>query len=308
MKIILASPRGFCAGVRRAIEIVERAIQKFGTPLYVKHEIVHNKYVVEDFKQRGVIFTDDISIVPYGATIVFSAHGVSDFIIEQSKSKNLQIIDATCPLVTKVHREVKEYDEKGIEIILIGHKGHPEMDGTSGKIKGKYTIVETLDDVANLNIQNPANVALATQTTLSIDDTKAVVDALLLRFPDIVKHYKSDICYATQNRQNIVKDMVHEITKLIVVGSKESSNSNRLRDIGVENNIPSFLVDRASNINLSLFKQDDIVGITAGASAPENLVWEIINLLKEHFNASIENAKTGFEEDVVFHLPKIVRI
>ncbi|MDA0617518.1 MAG: 4-hydroxy-3-methylbut-2-enyl diphosphate reductase [Proteobacteria bacterium] len=308
MKIILASPRGFCAGVRRAIEIVENAIIKFGTPLYVKHEIVHNKYVVESFQKRGVIFTDDISQVPTSSTIVFSAHGVSDAVIEQSHAQNLQIIDATCPLVTKVHREVTEYDTQGMEIILIGHKGHPEMEGTSGKIKGKYTIVETVQDVENLQVENPSNLALATQTTLSIDDTKAIVDALLLRFPDINKHYKSDICYATQNRQNIVKDMVNEITKLVVVGSKESSNSNRLRDIGTENNIPSFLVDRASNLDISLFNNEDIIGITAGASAPENLVWEIIDFFKTHFNATIENAKTSFEEDVVFHLPKIVRI
>ena len=179
MKIMLANPRGFCAGVRRAIEIVERAIEKFGTPLFVKHEIVHNRYVVDSFKERGVVFTDDISIIPNGATIVFSAHGVSDSIIEQSKAKNLNIIDATCPLVTKVHREVVEYDENGAEIILIGHKGHPEIEGTSGKIKGKYYLVETLADVEKLEVQNPQNLALATQTTLSIDDTKSIVDALL---------------------------------------------------------------------------------------------------------------------------------
>lgn len=307
MRIILANPRGFCAGVRRAIDIVDRAIQKFGTPLYVKHEIVHNKYVVEDFKKKGVIFTDDISIVPSGATIIFSAHGVSDSIIQQSIDKNLQIIDATCPLVTKVHREVREYDEKNMEILIIGHKGHPEMEGTSGKIKGKYTIIETIEDVASLQIENPNNLALATQTTLSVDDTKTIIDALLLRFPEIIKHYKSDICYATQNRQDIVKSMAKEITKLVVIGSKESSNSNRLRDIGTENGITSFLVDRAHNLDLSSFNKSDIIGITAGASAPENLVWEVIDYLKNNFNATIENAKDSFSEDIVFHLPKIVR-
>ena len=308
MKIILANPRGFCAGVRRAIEIVERAIEKFGTPLFVKHEIVHNRYVVDSFKERGVVFTDDISIIPNGATIIFSAHGVSDSIIEQSKAKNLNIIDATCPLVTKVHREVKEYDESGAEIILIGHKGHPEIEGTSGKIKGKYYLVETLEDVEKLKVENPQNLALATQTTLSIDDTKSIVDALLQKFPEIAKHYKSDICYATQNRQNIVKAMIPQITKLIVVGSKESSNSNRLCDIGNENNIESFLVDRAQNINLESFSENDIVGITAGASAPDNLVMEIIDLLKDKFHATLEQSKANFEEDVVFHLPKSVRI
>ncbi|MFT4967530.1 MAG: 4-hydroxy-3-methylbut-2-enyl diphosphate reductase [Candidatus Deianiraeaceae bacterium] len=308
MKIILASPRGFCAGVCRAIEIVEKAIVKFGTPLYVKHEIVHNKYVVESFKKRGVIFTDDISIIPNKATIIFSAHGVSDNIISQSKGKDLRIIDATCPLVTKVHREVKKYDFRNVEIILIGHKGHPEMEGTAGKIKGKYTIVETIDDVKNLQVKDPSNLALATQTTLSVDDTKSIVDAIFQRFPDIKKHYKSDICYATQNRQNMVKDMAKDITKLIVVGSKESSNSNRLRDIGTQNNITSFLVDRASNLDLSMFNDLDVVGITAGASAPENLVWEITNTLQENFKASIENAKSSFEENIIFHLPKSIRI
>ena len=241
MKIILANPRGFCAGVRRAIEIVERTIEKFGTPIYVKHEIVHNKFVVDSFKERGVIFTDDISIIPSGSTIIFSAHGVSDSIIHQANAKNLQIIDATCPLVTKVHREVQKYDEQGAEIILIGHKGHPEIEGTAGKINGKCTIVETIEDVNKLEVFDSTNLALATQTTLSMDDTKSIVEALLNKFPEISKHYKSDICYATQNRQNIVKSMISDatnrITKLIVVGSKESSNSNRLCDIGLENNI-----------------------------------------------------------------------
>lgn len=308
MKIILASPRGFCAGVRRAIEIVERAIIKFGTPLYVKHEIVHNRFVVESFQKRGVIFTDDLSIIPDGSTVVFSAHGVSDSIVEQSMRQNLQIIDATCPLVTKVHREVQEYDSQGVEIILIGHKGHPEMDGTSGKIKGKYTIIETATEAENLQVADPSNLALATQTTLSIDDTKSIVDILLKRFPDITKHYKSDICYATQNRQNIVKDMSNEITKLIVVGSNESSNSNRLRDIGVQNGIPSFLVDRAGNLDISNFNNNDIVGLTAGASAPDELVLEIIAFLQANFDATIENSKANFEEDIVFHLPRIVRV
>ena len=307
MKIILANPRGFCAGVRRAIEIVEKAIEKFGTPLFVKHEIVHNKFVVENFKKKGVIFTDDIAIVPQNATIVFSAHGVSDSVIEQAKAKDLNIIDATCPLVTKVHREVQNYDENGVEIILIGHKGHPEMEGTAGKIKGKYVIVETVEDAKNLEVEDGSALALATQTTLSVDDTKSIVEVLLGRFPEIRKHYKSDICYATQNRQDIVKSMVGEISKLIVIGSKESSNSNRLRDIGTQNAIPSFLVDRATNINLEDFINDDVVGITAGASAPDELVWEVISFLKAQFHATVENSTANFEEDVVFHLPKSVR-
>lgn len=307
MKIILANPRGFCAGVRRAIEIVERAIIKFGTPIYVKHEIVHNNFVVNSFKNRGVIFTDDISEVPQGATIIFSAHGVSDYIEEESVKRNLNVIDATCPLVTKVHREVKKYDGDGIEIVLIGHKGHPEMEGTSGKIRGKYTILETLEDVKNFVPIDKHNLALATQTTLSVDDTKEMVELLLARFPEITKHYKSDICYATQNRQNIVKDMVSEITKLIVIGSKESSNSNRLCDIGTQNNIPSFLVNSVKDLNLSVFYDNDVVGLTAGASAPDNLVWEMVDLLKQRFNATLEYSKANFEEDVVFHLPRDVR-
>lgn len=307
MRIILANPRGFCAGVRRAIEIVERAIEKFGTPIYVKHEIVHNDFVVNSFKNRGVIFTDDISEIPQGSTIIFSAHGVSDYIEEESAKKNLNIIDATCPLVTKVHREVRKYDEDGIEIILIGHKGHPEMEGTSGKIRGKFTILETLDDVKNFTPKDERKLALATQTTLSIDDTKQMVDLLLKRFPEITKHYKSDICYATQNRQNIVKAMIKDITKLIVIGSKESSNSNRLCDIGTQNGIRSFLVNSANDLDISVFSGDDIVGLTAGASAPDNLVWEMIDLLKLRFNASLEYSKANFEEDVVFHLPRGVR-
>lgn len=307
MKIVLANPRGFCAGVRRAIEIVERAIEKFGTPIYVKHEIVHNDFVVNSFKNRGVIFTDDISEVPQGATIIFSAHGVSDYIEEQSLRRNLNIIDATCPLVTKVHREVKKYDEENIEIVLIGHNGHPEMEGTSGKIRGKYTILETIDDVENFTPRDASKIALATQTTLSIDDTKQMVDLLLKRFPDITKHYKSDICYATQNRQNIVKAMIGNITKLIVIGSKESSNSNRLCDIGTQSNIPSFLVNSAKDLNLSIFSDDDTIGLTAGASAPDNLVWEVFDLFKSHFNSTLEYSQANFEEDIVFHLPKNVR-
>jgi 4-hydroxy-3-methylbut-2-enyl diphosphate reductase len=307
MKIILANPRGFCAGVRRAIEIVERAIEKFGVPIFVKHEIVHNKFVVESFKQRGVVFTDDISIIPANSTIIFSAHGVSDAIIHQAKEKNLNIIDATCPLVTKVHREVFEYDQQNLEIILIGHKGHPEIEGTSGKIKGKYTIVETLEDVSNLIVEDQTKLALATQTTLSVDDTKTIVDALLKKFPNISQNYKPDICYATQNRQNIVKSMVKNITKLIVVGSKESSNSNRLHSIGVENGINSFLIDRATNLDLSLFNEFDTIGLTAGASAPDNLVMEVIDLFKAKFNATLEYSDANFEEDIVFHLPKNIR-
>lgn len=307
MKIILANPRGFCAGVRRAIEIVNRAIEKFGTPLYVKHEIVHNDFVVNDFKSRGVIFTDDLSQIPTGATIVFSAHGVSDFIEEESARKNLNVIDATCPLVTKVHREVKKYDEDGVEIVLIGHKGHPEMEGTAGKIKGKYTILETIEDVENFQPSSPQNLALATQTTLSLDDTKQMVDRLLERFPEISKHYKSDICYATQNRQNIVKSMIGEITKLIVIGSKESSNSNRLRDIGTQNNIPAFLINSVKDLDFSLLNQSDIIGLTAGASAPDNLVHEVIDALKSRFEATLEFSSANFEEDVIFHLPRQVR-
>ncbi len=310
MEIILAEPRGFCAGVKRAISIVEKALQKFGTPLYVKHEIVHNKIVIKTLEAKGVIFTDDLSIIPEGSVVIYSAHGVSDWIENQAKKFNLISIDATCPLVKKVHKEVIHYEEEGFEIILIGHKNHPEIEGTAGRLKTKKAIiVESVEDVAKLNFPKDAKLAVATQTTLSINDTKDIIHALTLRFPQIAENLKNDICYATQNRQEAVHEIIskHEVDGLIVVGSQNSSNSSRLKDIGTSKNIPSFLINEAKELDLQKISSLKKIAITAGASAPENLIESLITFFQENFaNLKVTFAE-GIKEDIIFHLPKQLR-
>ena len=255
MNIILAKPRGFCAGVTRAIDIVEKALQKFGPPIYVRHEIVHNKFVVESLKDKGVIFVDEIAEIPADKIVIFSAHGVSDRVEEDAIAAGLEIIDATCPLVSKVHRKAKKYEEEGYEIILIGHEGHPEVEGTSGRVKKKVILVTSEEDAKNIQVQNPSKISYVTQTTLSVDDTKRIVEILEERFPSIERGLATkDICYATQNRQDAVKELSKKVDLLLVIGSNNSSNSNRLRDLGQECNLPSYLINNAGDINEEGFK------------------------------------------------------
>lgn len=308
-EIILLAPRGFCAGVARAIDIVERALEKYGTPLYVKHEIVHNRTVVEDFKKRGVKFIEDVTEVPCDSRIIFSAHGVSKQVEELSRKRNLHIIDASCPLVKKVHREVSKYDSIGAQIILIGHVGHPELEGTSGRVEGyEPLIVETVEDAKNIQPDPSAlanqKLALATQTTLSLDDTQAIVNTLVDRFPFI--EVKNDICYATQNRQVAIKEVAQKCDLILVVGSKESSNANRLVQIA-EEFCPSFLIENASQIPDLNIGTPDVIGLSAGASTPEFLVEEVI----KYFNSLGSDVKVrewvSKIEDVVFYTPKELR-
>ncbi len=279
LNIILAQPRGFCAGVDRAIEIVDKALEIYGAPVYVRHEIVHNKWVVEDMRARGVVFVDNVAEVPDGAITVFSAHGISEKVENEAKLRELPIIDATCPLVTKVHKEAQRYENEGHEIILIGHAGHPEVEGTSGRVKQKIHLVENAADVEKLNVGNPDKLAYVTQTTLSVDDTKEVITALKNRFPTIAGPELRDICYATQNRQNAVRELANQVELLLVIGSKNSSNSNRLRDLAEEIGITAYLIDEAKNLNPHWFDQVQKVGITAGASAPEHLVQGVIDAI-----------------------------
>ncbi len=317
IEIILSGPRGFCAGVTRAIETVERAITKYGTPLYVKHEIVHNKHVVNYFKSKGVIFVGDVSEVPIGQVVIYSAHGVSDATEMQSASKNLKAIDATCPLVKKVHREVLAYDKEGMHILLIGHKNHPEMLGTSGRIaSGNFTIIETIEDAKSFVPQNPNKLALATQTTLSTSDTKEITDYLVAKFASLQERLKNDICYATENRQQATSQIIQDenIDTLIVIGSQNSSNSNRLRDIGLKHKIPSFLFEVIEEQTIKTLnelyskKHDNLkILITAGASAPETLVQSCIKTLKTHFNLISNKEIIVIAEDIKFFLPKEVR-
>jgi 4-hydroxy-3-methylbut-2-enyl diphosphate reductase len=310
MEIILAEPRGFCAGVRRAILIVEKAIEKFGIPIYVKHEIVHNKIVIESLKSKGVIFTDDLSIVPKGGVIIYSAHGVSDFIENKAEEFNLISIDATCPLVKKVHKEVINYDENGFQIILIGHKNHPEMEGTAGKLKyGKAVIIENTEDARKIEFPLNTKLAIATQTTLSLDDTKEIIEILTQKFPSLKENIKNDICYATQNRQNAVQSLIKEygIEGLIVIGSQNSSNSNRLRDIGSAYKIPSFLINDFTELPFNDLKNINKIGITAGASAPEHLIENLLEFLKSKVHNLKITLMNGIKEDTIFHLPKQLR-
>jgi len=309
MQIILAKPRGFCAGVRRAIETVEKAIEKFGAPVYVRHEIVHNKFVVETLQKKGAIFVNEVSKIPEGAITIFSAHGVSNQVEIDALNRGLDVIDATCPLVSKVHREAKKHEEDGYEIILIGHRGHPEVEGTSGRVKKEVILVTNEEDAKNITIKNPQKIAFVTQTTLSVEDTKKIVDILETRFPQLQKGLATkDICYATQNRQDAVKQLAKIADILLVIGAKNSSNSNRLRDLGEESGLPSYLINEAKDIQENWFNNVENIGLTAGASAPEILVQEVIAKIKEIFGDDIKVADIeGIEENVFFALPKKIR-
>jgi 4-hydroxy-3-methylbut-2-enyl diphosphate reductase len=307
MDILLANPRGFCAGVERAIAIVERALEKFGAPIYVRHEVVHNRYVVDGLKAKGAVFVEELSEVPDGATVVFSAHGVPLSVRIEADKRGLKVFDATCPLVTKVHLEVSRLHKQGYEIVMIGHKGHPEVEGTMGQATGQMYLVESVEDVAQLQPRvgagGTAALAYVTQTTLSVDDAQAIVAALRVRFPGIVGPKKDDICYATQNRQDAVKAMAGKVDVVIVVGSKNSSNSNRLREVAAIGGIPAFLVDGADQIDATWLKGDARVGVTAGASAPEVLVNGVVERLKGLGAGSIKTLD-GVSENVNFALPK----
>jgi 4-hydroxy-3-methylbut-2-enyl diphosphate reductase len=310
MQILLANPRGFCAGVDRAIEIVERAIEMFGAPIHVRHEVVHNRYVVDRLRGLGAVFVDELHEVPDGATVIFSAHGVSKAVQEEAARRGLAVFDATCPLVTKVHMEVARYSREGREVVLIGHQGHPEVEGTMGQYDathgGRIYLVETPDDVADLPVRNPDRVAFVTQTTLSVDDTARVIDALRERFPALEGPRKEDICYATQNRQDAVKAMVKRCGVMLVVGSPSSSNSNRLREIAEKEGIPGYLVDGPEDLQRGWFDGCEAVGVTAGASAPEILVEQVVGRLREWGGEPAEEIG-GRRENVVFGLPKILR-
>lgn len=309
MEIILAKPRGFCAGVTRAIETVEKAISKFGAPVYVRHEIVHNKYVVESLKKKGAIFVSEVSEIPEGAITIFSAHGVSDKVEEDATNRGLDVIDATCPLVSKVHREAKKFEEEDYEIILIGHRGHPEVEGTSGRVKKPVILVTNEDDARNIQIKSDAKITFVSQTTLSVDDTKKIVDILESRFPSIEKGLATkDICYATQNRQDAVRSLCKIVDILLVIGAQNSSNSNRLRDLGEEFGLPSYLINGEQDLQKEWFKNIDKIGLTAGASAPEILVQEVVNKIKEISNSEVKvSDMNGIEENTFFALPRKVR-
>ncbi|HIF42389.1 MAG TPA: 4-hydroxy-3-methylbut-2-enyl diphosphate reductase [Planctomycetes bacterium] len=298
----LANPRGFCAGVDRAIEIVKRALERYGTPVYVLHEIVHNKHVLEDLESRGTIFVRSLEEIPSGGVTIFSAHGVSDAIVREGRERGLKIIDATCPLVTKVHNQAIHYANNGREVILIGHPGHPEMEGTQGRIPGKVHILSTVAEVEALEVADPARLAYVTQTTLSVDDTRDAIEALTQRFPAIQGPDVTDICYATQNRQNAVKGLLPDVQLLLVVGSANSSNSNRLRELGERHGVPSYLVDHPDQIQNEWVEGVRKVGVTAGASAPESLVKLVLNRLTE-MGVGECHEMPGKLETVVFQMP-----
>jgi 4-hydroxy-3-methylbut-2-en-1-yl diphosphate reductase len=309
IKLVLANPRGFCAGVERAVDIVNRAIELFGSPIYVKHEVVHNKFVIKSLEEKGVKFIEDISVVPKNSILIYSAHGVSLKVREDAESRNLKIFDATCPLVTKVHIEVHKHSELGRDVVLIGHDGHPEIEGTMGQYKSKtghIHLVETIDDIDNLVINNN-NLAYVTQTTLSIDDTEQITKRLIKKFPNIKAPIKDDICYATQNRQDAVKSILKFCDSLIVIGSNNSSNSRRLTELAAKNNIPSYLIDNKGDINLDNFKDRKVIGITAGASAPEILINEVIEFLVSKGAELGSYNQNETKEDIVFTIPKELR-
>ncbi len=304
IKVVLAQPRGFCAGVERAIDIVERALEKFGAPVYVRHEIVHNKFVVETLRERGAIFVEEVDEIPTGAVTVFSAHGVAKKVEDGALVRELDVIDATCPLVTKVHKEGRRYAAKGYDIVLIGHIGHPEVEGTLGQIPGTVHVLSEVDEVEKLDVADPDRVAFVTQTTLSVNDTKDVIAALKERFPNIIGPDTRDICYATQNRQTAVIAMAKQVDLLLVVGAHNSSNSNRLREIGENFDIPSYLIEDASMFDPAWLAENvKTVGVTAGASAPEKLVQETIERLKNYRNVTVETLD-GVEENIHFKLPR----
>ena len=303
MQILLANPRGFCAGVDSAIEIVERALQLYGAPIYVRHEVVHNKFVVDDLRRKGAVFVEELHEVPTGSTVIFSAHGVPKAVVAEAQQRGLRVFDATCPLVTKVHAEVSRMRSQGREIIMIGHRGHPEAEGTMGQCETGMYLVENEEDVAQLEIVDPDRLAYVTQTTLSTDDAANVIAALKARFPNIVGPKKDDICYATQNRQDAVKAMTPQCDVIIVVGSPNSSNSNRLREVAEKRGIPAYLVDNATDLKPAWLAGKVHIGVTAGASAPDTLVHELIERLRE-LGASEVTELSGISEGVIFPLPK----
>jgi len=310
MKILLANPRGFCAGVDRAIDIVERAIALFGAPIHVRHEVVHNRYVVDRLRSMGAVFVDELDEVPDGATVIFSAHGVSRAVQDEARRRGLTVFDATCPLVTKVHMEVKRFAREGRDVVLIGHAGHPEVEGTMGQFDdamgGRIHLVESPEDVEQLVVRDPDRLALVTQTTLSVDDTARIVEALVARFPGMATPRKEDICYATQNRQDAVKKLTETCNVLVVVGSPTSSNSNRLREIAVTRGIAGYLVDGPDDLRPEWFANAGVVGVTAGASAPELLVRRVVERLREWGGGEAVEV-VGREENVVFGLPRELR-
>ena len=309
MKVLLANPRGFCAGVERAIEIVERAIDKHGSPIYVRHEVVHNRFVVENLKKKGAIFVDEIDQVPKGSIVIFSAHGVSQAVRKDAASISATVYDATCPLVTKVHKEVTRRQKQNHQVVLIGHAGHPEVEGTLGQSNDskKITLIESISDIDELNFSDSIDISYTTQTTLSVDDTKQIVGLLKAKFPQIQAPKKSDICYATQNRQDSVKGMINNSEMLLVIGSKNSSNSNRLREIAENNNKPAYLIDSASDIDIGWLRGITSVGVTAGASAPEILVQEVVDYLLENGADEIIEV-SGANESVHFPVPATLRV
>ncbi len=311
MQVLLANPRGFCAGVDRAIEIVERALESFGAPIYVRHEVVHNKFVVDSLRKRGAVFVEELDEVPDGATVIFSAHGVSQQVRAEAAKRGLNVFDATCPLVTKVHIEVARHGKAGRDVVLIGHAGHPEVEGTMGQWnpanKGRIHLVETPECVARLNPTDPAKLAYVSQTTLSVDDTRTVIDTLRARFPKIMGPRHDDICYATQNRQDAVRELGQQCDIVLVVGSPNSSNSNRLRELAEKQGVPAYLIDGADDIQREWLANGNRVGLTAGASAPESLVVEVIERLKAWGVGEVRELE-GKRETMTFALPKELRI
>lgn len=306
MQVILANPRGFCAGVDRAIEIVEQALARFGAPIYVRHEVVHNRFVVENLRAKGAVFVEELNEVPDGATVIFSAHGVSQAVRQAAMTRGLTVFDATCPLVTKVHVEVSRQRRHGTEVVLIGHAGHPEVEGTLGQAADGMHLIETVEDVARLVVRDPENLSYATQTTLSLDDTARIVTALRVRFPKIRGPKKDDICYATQNRQDAVRALARQCQVVLVVGSANSSNSNRLREVAEAQGARAWMIDGPDDIHREWFAGADTVGLTAGASAPEVLVQRVVERLRE-WGATVIDEQTGVPETVTFPVPKELR-
>jgi 4-hydroxy-3-methylbut-2-enyl diphosphate reductase len=310
MQVILANPRGFCAGVDRAIEIVARALESLGAPIYVRHEVVHNRYVVNDLRERGAVFVEELDEVPAGATVIFSAHGVSQQVRREAEARGLKVFDATCPLVTKVHLEVERFSRQGRECVLIGHAGHPEVEGTMGQYDsaagGRMYLVENCQDVTRLDVQHPDRLSYVTQTTLSMDDTARIIDALRKRFPAIEGPRKDDICYATQNRQDAVRELARRVDVMLVVGSPNSSNSNRLRELAAQQGVPAYLLDDPDQIQRDWIRDAQSIGVTAGASAPEVLVQQVIDRLREWGAAGVSE-QAGREETITFALPKELR-
>ena len=311
MKIILANPRGFCAGVGRAIEIVYKVLEQKGPPVYVKHEVVHNQTVVDQLREQGAIFVEEISEIPSGATVIYSAHGVSKEVQDQSSVNELGIFDATCPLVSKVHSEVELHSRAGRDCILIGHKNHPEVEGTMGQYNsssgGKIYLVQSIQEAKVIEVQDPNNISFVTQTTLSVDDTQEIIKVLQRRFPSISGPRKDDICYATQNRQDAVKQLALECDLILVIGSKNSSNSNRLREIAERSGVESHLIDTSADLNLDWFHGKKVLGITSGASAPEHLVEELLDTLSQNFDIDLKKGEDRQDEGIFFKLPKELR-